>query len=61
MDVSDFEISKYFRGGGGLDSDLIKGFFIKELSNDGYKTITLGDLHRAAVAGKIDDCVIGKV
>jgi len=56
VDVSNFEIRKYFKGEGYSLKNIFK--MLKGKTEEKYLPITLGDLERAIAAGKLDDNVI---
>lgn len=60
VDVSNFEISKYFQGEGGLIFRSIFNLFKRKEKEVEYdlRPITLGDLEKAIIAGKLDDTVL---
>ena len=61
IDVSNFEIAKHFKGEG--DTTLINlfNFFKGKKTEEKYVALTVGDLERAILAGKLDETVIGDI
>jgi hypothetical protein len=58
VDVSNFYISKYFEGEGDTTiSDFID--WIRGKEKEPIKPLTLSDLEKAVIAGKLDETVIG--
>jgi hypothetical protein len=59
VDVSNFEIGKYFKGEGDTTFINIFNFFSKKKPAATSLKLTVGDLKRAIIARKLDDTVIG--
>ncbi len=59
VDVSNFEIGKYFKGEG-IDLAGILNFLNRKKSEEVKQSVlTVGDLESAIIAGKLDETVIG--
>jgi len=59
VDVSNFEIAKHFKGEGDTTLISIFNFFKGKKTEEKYLALTVGDLERAVIAGKLDETVIG--
>ncbi len=60
VDISNFEISKYFKGEGEISFVEIFNFLKGKKRQIKYSTITIGDLENAILAGKLDETIICK-
>ncbi|MBN9284147.1 MULTISPECIES: DUF1493 family protein [Flavobacterium] len=59
VNVSNFMAADYFRAEGGINlPPVIAQLFPKK--NKGYKELTIGDLEKAVIAGKLDEEVLNK-
>lgn len=58
VDVSKFEIGKYFKGEGDTTLSFIFDFFRSKKTQEKHHVLTVGDLERAIAAGKLDSTVI---
>ncbi len=58
IDVSNFELSKYFKGEGQETFSFVLNFFKQNKTKDNYIPITLGDLDNGLLLGRLDDAVI---
>jgi acyl carrier protein len=59
IDISNFEIAKHFKGEGDTTLIGIVNFFKGNKTEEKYSALTVGDLERAILAGKLDETVIG--
>src|SRR5688572_5792556 len=57
VSISGFEIGNYFKAEGDPTLNVVIGFFKKKKKEKVYKQITLGDLEKAVIAGKLDASV----
>jgi acyl carrier protein len=62
VDVSNFMAADYFKGEGGIDLiiDGLARLFTGKISSSGLKVLTVRDLEKGILAGKLDDEVINQ-